>query len=259
MKKKTTAIKQNIHFTEAYLREPTHPITVNLIGCGGTGSQVLTSLARINQALIALGHPGLMVNAYDADTVTEANIARQLFSPSDLGLNKAKVLITRLNRFFATDWIAYPDMYNRNCFSANITISCVDTISARIEISFTKAYHTNVFLTPFYWLDFGNGRSSGQFVLGSFNKIKQPASKKYKTIPKLKLATELFDYSKVDEADSGPSCSLSEALAKQDLFINSSLSHLGCSLLWQLLSKGWIDYQGAFLNLDTMRTNPIKL
>ena len=50
-------------------------------------------------ALQALGHPGLHVTVFDPDTVTEANIGRQLFSGSELGLNKAAALATRINRF----------------------------------------------------------------------------------------------------------------------------------------------------------------
>ncbi len=93
---------KKVHFTDKYILNPTHPITINLVGVGGTGSQVLTSLARINHALIALGHPGLHIAAYDPDEVTQANIGRQQFSMVDLGLNKATVLVTRVNRFF---WI----------------------------------------------------------------------------------------------------------------------------------------------------------
>jgi len=71
--------------------------------------------------------------------------------------------------------------------------------------------------------------------------------------------TELFDYSKIDESESGPSCSLAQALQNQDLFINSTLAQLGCGLLWKLLRECMIEYQGIFLNLDTMNTNPIKI
>jgi PRTRC genetic system ThiF family protein len=70
-------------------------VTVDLIGCGGNGSQMLTGLARLDRALRALGHPGLVVTAWDPDTVSEANVGRQLFSPSDVGLNKATVLVHR--------------------------------------------------------------------------------------------------------------------------------------------------------------------
>lgn len=250
---------KRIHYTDNYLLSPTHPVTVNLIGCGGTGSQVYTSLARINQALIALGHPGLYVFSFDADMISESNIARQLFSPSDIGLNKAEVLTTRLNRFFGTDWHAYNYMYDESSNAANIIISCVDNIKSRLEIAKLNTEECHPLYNPIYWLDFGNGRSTGQFVLGSFNKVNQPSVKNTETVSKLKLVTELFDYSKVNEEDSGPSCSLAAALSKQDLFINSSLSMLGCNLLWRLFSVGSTDCQGGYLNLETMRVNPIRI
>lgn len=83
---------KKVHFTDKYILNPTHPITINLVGVGGTGSQVLTSLARINHALIALGHPGLHVVAYDSDEVTLANIGRQQFSMVDIGLDRKSVV-----------------------------------------------------------------------------------------------------------------------------------------------------------------------
>ncbi len=127
-------MKKNIHFVDSYFHNPTHPITVSLIGCGGTGSQVLTCLARMNSTLIALGHPGLHVTAYDPDDVSEANIGRQLFSPGDIGLNKAIVLISRLNRFFGTAWEAHPQLY-KHSVASNITITCVDNVKSRLTLS----------------------------------------------------------------------------------------------------------------------------
>lgn len=251
---------KKVHFADKYLLNPTHPVTVSLIGIGGTGSQVLGSLARIDHALIALGHPGLHVTAYDPDEVSLANIGRQQFSMVDRGLNKATVLVTRINRFFGFDWEAVPSLYG-NGQLANIVISCVDSVKSRLAIAkAVKSRNNGVdYQRKMYWMDFGNGTNHGQVVLGTLGRIEQPKSKKFETVSEMKVITELFDLSQVDETDSGPSCSLAEALSKQDLFINSTLSQLGCALLWQLIINGMIDNQGCYLNLQTMNVNPIKL
>lgn len=55
---------KRVHYIDNYLIDPQHPVTVNLIGAGGTGSQVLTCLARLDVTLRALGHPGLSVTLY---------------------------------------------------------------------------------------------------------------------------------------------------------------------------------------------------
>ena len=107
---------KKIHYTDRYLLNPHHPVTVFVIGAGGTGSQVATNLARMSIALQALGHPGLHVTVFDPDTVTEANIGRQLFSESELGLNKAVALVTRINRFFGFSWEA-----KRQCYPLQAT------------------------------------------------------------------------------------------------------------------------------------------
>ena len=131
---------KRVHYTDSYLINPQHPVTVNLIGAGGTGSQVLTCLARLDITLRALGHPGLFVTLYDPDIVTESNIGRQLFSISDVGLNKAQCLITRINNFFGNDWKAFPDIYpvilkdTRRDNLANITITCTDNIKSRLNL-----------------------------------------------------------------------------------------------------------------------------
>ena len=200
---------KRVHYIDSYLINPQHPVTVNVIGAGGTGSQVLTCLARLDTALRGLGHPGLFVTVYDPDTVTEANIGRQLFSPSDTGLNKAQCLVTRVNNFFGNGWRAVPDIYPailkdaRRDNLANITL--------------------------------------------------------YETVSSLKVITRMVKYTKVKEKDSGPSCSLAEALEKQDLFINSTLAQLGCNILWKMFRHGMIEHHGLYLNLETMRVNPIAV
>jgi PRTRC genetic system ThiF family protein len=251
---------KTVHFTDQYLLNPQHEISVVLIGAGGTGSQALTCLGRINAALNGLGHPGLFVRAYDPDIVTPANRGRQLFTENDTGLNKAACLVTRINRFFGTDWEAVSEEYDGQ--AANIVISCTDNIASRLYVD--KVFHNkpDKYVHPYekfiYWLDFGNSRTTGQAILGSLD-IKQPVSEKYRTVGRLLIATELFDYTQIDEKASGPSCSLAEALQKQDLFINSTLAQLGCGLLWKLFRECMIENQGVFLNLETMKVNPLKI
>lgn len=257
-------MKKNIHFVDSYFHNPTHPITVCVIGCGGTGSQVLTCLGRMNSTLLALGHPGLHVVAYDPDEVSDPNIGRQLFSAGDVGLNKAVVLISRLNRFFGTAWEGHSQLY-KHSVASNITITCVDNVKSRLSLSDSiilkkdSGNHYQPYMRSYYWLDFGNMADSGQVVLGTTLEIKQPKSKKYKPIGKLPCVTEMFDLTQVNEKDSGPSCSLAEALGKQDLFINSTLANLGCNLLWKLFREGMIDHSGLYLNLKTMNVNPMPL
>jgi len=251
---------KTVHFTDQYLINPQHEITVALIGSGGTGSQVLTCLGRMNAALRALWHPGLFVTVYDPDVVTHSNMGRQLFTEQDVGLNKASCSVTRINRFFGTDWDSVSETYNGQ--PANIIITCTDNIASRLFVQQVMSQMPDRYFQPFesfiYWLDFGNTRTTGQVVLGSLD-VSQPVSEKFKTAGRLPFVTELFDYTNIDEKDTGPSCSLAEALQKQDLFINSTLAQLGCGLLWKLFRECMIEYQGVFLNLDTMKTNPLKI
>ncbi|MFV8347357.1 PRTRC system ThiF family protein [Flavobacterium sp. ZB4P13] len=258
-----------MHYTDNYLINPTNPITVNLIGAGGTGSRMLTELARMNHSLIALGHTGLQVNLYDNDIITTANQGRQLFADAEVGLYKSVALINRTNRFFGTNWKAITEQFSTvnlkslpNHGKANIYISCVDTISARFDIANVlqdcTAYNNWERNKSLYWLDIGNAQHTGQALLSTLDEIKQPASKLYRTVSTLPLITEGFREQLLAQNDNTePSCSLSEALEKQDLFINSALANMGASLLWRLFREGMTEHRGFFLNLKTFSSQPI--
>lgn len=257
------------HFTANELINATNPVAVNLVGVGGTGSQVLTALARINHTLVVLGHAGLQVNVFDSDTITAANQGRQLFADAEVGLHKSIALVNRVNRFFGTNWKAHAFPFDSKSVGAKptltqatITISCVDNVAARFDIAaiLERPTHTE-HNHPLYWMDFGNSRYTGQVLLSTVGEIKQPNSKKFETVAQLPYVTETYakQLQQADETDNTPSCSLAEALDKQDLFINSALVQMGSSLLLQLFREGMIFYKGLFMNLHEYRTQPIAV
>lgn len=264
--------KIKVHFTDNDLLNPTNPIELNLIGAGGTGSQVLTALARMNHALTELNHAGLSVRLWDDDLITEANLGRQLFAESELGLHKSVALINKVNRFFGTNWKSETQKFERdnlgkiqNNMKSAIYISCVDSVKSRFDIAEIlnelkagRGYYRNQIK---YWLDFGNSQFSGQVLLSTIGNIRQPNSEKYETVQNLPLVTEefgeLLNLSEIE--DDTPSCSLAEALEKQDLFINSTLAQMGSSLLWKLFRNGMTENRGFFLNLKNFQSQPVKL
>ncbi len=263
--------KIKVHFTDTDLINATNPVTVNLIGAGGTGSKVLTALLEMNHSLVALGHAGLQVRLWDDDIVTEANLGRQRFAECEAGLYKSVALINRANRWSGTNWKAETQKFERDSFGrlpdqarASIFISCVDSVKARFEIAailnaLDNSHHYGN--CPRYWLDFGNSQSIGQVVLSTIGTIRQPRSEKYEPVASLPFITEEFGelLKQSEQADDTPSCSLAEALEKQDLYINASLAQMGCSLLWNLFRNGLIENRGFFLNLDSFVSQPLKV
>ena len=224
--------KITVHFTDNSLLNPTNPILVNLIGAGGTGSKVLTALMEMNHSLIELGQAGLQIRLWDDDVITQANLGRQRFAECEIGLYKSVALINRANRFSGTNWKAETVKFEKDRLDklpenagASIYISCVDSVKARFGIADIlnilnngKAYSNR----PRYWLDFGNSQHTGQVLLSTIGTIKQPNSEKYETVESLPFITDEFGelLKQSEQQDDTPSCSLAEALEKQELFIN---------------------------------------
>lgn len=240
----------------------TRRVTIHLAGVGGNGAQMAGCLARLDIAMRALGHPaGLHVHAFDPDTVTEANVGRQLYSRADVGCHKTVVTITRLNHFYGLDWDAsvHPieaSWRGEHGFSrrdADILISCVDTRAAR------RTMHAHLFSASryLYWLDLGNRQHDAQVVLG------QPPSRglPLDAPDRLRCVTERYP-ELLDETvpeDNAPSCSVRMSLASQGLFINDFAVRHAAQILFELFSSGGLDAQGVVCNLQTKRTAPILI
>ena len=231
-------------------------IKVLLVGAGGNGSEMLDCLARLHAGLIGCGHPcGLEVTVMDGDTVSRANIGRQRFAYSDIGLNKAVVLSHRYNMFYQTNWTSLPHYLDFNTKSRHelddfdLLITCVDKAKTRIEVA---KYAPKYLMDTILWLDLGNGNSTGQFCLGHLGN-------KCSDIVWLPHIVDLFpELSNVDDNDK-PSCSFEEAIAQQDLFVNRILANASANLLWQLIRHGKITSHGGFIDVAKHNTRPLLI
>jgi PRTRC genetic system ThiF family protein len=237
-----------------------HPVRVLVVGAGGSGSAIVMGLPYLHQAMRVWGHPyGLEVTLMDGDIVSETNCVRQPFSWSDVGQNKATVLINRINLFWGTKWSAQPTCFEETTLRSNydrdpdVLVGCVDTRAARSVIErsvFKRSSHVA------YWLDLGNNASSGQYVLG------QPLNgRNRRKAERLRTVSELFH--EIADATTGedplPSCSAVEALERQEPFINQALAASALAMLARLFRYGKLRHHGGFLNVATGQMSAIPV
>ncbi|HLH36425.1 MAG TPA: PRTRC system ThiF family protein [Alloacidobacterium sp.] len=227
-------------------------LRVLVVGAGGTGSAVVLGLPYLDQAMRVWGYRyGVEVALMDADSVSETNCVRQPFSVSDIGLNKATVLVNRINLFWGTNWTAIASGFHAKSFDRerdwcpDLVIGCVDTRAARRAIQDSFSHGLN---RAHYWLDLGNNASSGQYVLGQpLNARNRRKAERLRTVSE--LYPEILD-ERVGE-DSLPSCSALEALDRQEPFINQTLAASALAMLAQLFRYGKLTHHGAFFNAMT--------
>ena len=231
----------------------TRPIRLDVIGVGGSGSQVISGLARLHRAMLALGHPGgLEVAAYDPDQVSKANVGRQLFYDADVGQFKTEVLIHRVNQCWGTSWKAYPARLKPSYgWSSDVLIGCVDSAASRREIHEVCSRNR-----VGYWLDLGNRAAEGQCILGE-----PKLTNGRDSFMRLPTVVELFPelLNKQLPEDDTPSCSLAEALERQELFVNQAVSTAALQMLWQLLRYGELGYHAVFIDLQHGRSTTLPV
>ncbi len=149
--------------------------TIVLVGCGGTGGFLAEAVCRL-----LLGRAAQLY-LVDPDRVEAHNVARQAFDRRDVGCFKAQVLAERLARRVGPE-VGYSVLpYDRELHAQvfgearsrlNLLIGCVDNAGARRAIAATLDQGWWGYMSPaggqvVWWLDAGNGRNSGQVLLGN--------------------------------------------------------------------------------------------
>lgn len=241
------------HMTPSRMLE--YQVDIALVGCGGNGSQMLTGLARLNHAITALGHPGLTVKAFDPDTVSEANMGRQMFGAFDVGTSKAHTLVNRINAYFGLNWESHFGRYEGDMNHFDLMIVCVDSAKARYEIfQSLRSYKTH------YLMDLGNRAADGQVLFGEIRgkDNQDPDATDHVRLPcPYSVLPELIDVHAIE--DDTPSCGLAEALERQELFVNQAIVTPALSILWEFFRYGRLTWHGAFVNLRTGSMRPMMV
>lgn len=144
-----------------------------MVGCGGTGSWLAPSIARIARVLNESGRETSAL-FIDPDCIEEKNIPRQNFCDAELGHPKAQTLAARYSLAWGVEIRAVTNHFKVEMVGSRwnrltVVVGCVDNAAGRREIA--KTLNTNSADSPphIWWLDCGNRRESGQVLLGSTN------------------------------------------------------------------------------------------
>lgn len=240
--------------TPDYIRNPNHPITISVIGVGGTGSLIIPRLARMDYALKQMGHPGLMVFAYDKDVVEPNNVGRQNFSDCDVDKNKAIAIIEKANLAYGLLWEPVTEWYDSlKSKESNINIICVDNALFRKDFYKKRTYIKQSNYAPyennFFDIDCGNGKNFGQVIISNRRKsMKNP----------VQIFPHMLEQDN-EETQGIAGCSYEESLEKQDLFINDKIAVECVDLIWKLFREKTINVNGVITNSQKSKSLPILI
>ncbi len=229
-----------------------------LAGCGGTGSWFAQDLARLALTLQTM-NVETHVTFVDPDIIEAANVFRQNFCFAEVGKNKAEALARRLSAGWGVEVHAQPLPFESKMAFAHeadlvIAIGCVDNAAARKSIAevldrregFTGIgwrYDPDHGPMRVWWLDLGNGRESGQVLLGSTSNPKRlanafPLPDRCGALPAPTLQhPELLKPrpEELSQEKSGLSCEEMAARNAQSLVINRMMADIGAGYLVKLL------------------------
>lgn len=248
-----------------YVLPAGQPISVCLVGCGGTGSHLAMSLARLAIHVRKGGGPPLQLCFVDGDTVERGNLGRQLFSPAELGRNKAVTLADRLNAALGLTIQVVPAMATAELLrelvpsyqTAGILVGAVDTPSGR------RALHQALAQQSWrLWLDAGNERSWGTVLLGSATERWQLAGAcalggLCTALPAPTLSyPHLLEDQLLDEVDA---CAPAMRDERQSLMVNQAMAAIAGQYLYQLVVARHITTFETALDLAslTMRSTTV--
>ena len=178
----------DLSFSQAAVVMPVEYNTLRFIvvGAGGTGSFVVPALARLIFELKQQQNKSAEMLIVDPDIVEDENIPRSNFCFAEVGRYKAQTLAERVTTAWGIETSFSCESFdpekhfknsNSDYRSLSIIVGCVDNYLARREMHRAldefRSYGES---SRVWWIDGGNGKTSGQVLLGSTTKHSNPSS-----------------------------------------------------------------------------------
>lgn len=228
--------------------------SIILVGCGGTGGFVAEGLCRL-----LIDNPGYPLLFIDHDRVEEHNLRRQQFYSGDVGKFKSQALAERLSKLYGRTiaYSVYPYIHDligenmggglRTMAIQGLIVSCVDdSTDARRNIAETLKPNN-------WWLDAGNGYSSGQVLLGNCSSVGMlegafdTKTMKVSALPSPALQLPSLLVPPVVPAQA-EDCAEAVIAEEQSQVINQAMAALVLEFISQLI-KGTLSWMGAYLDM----------
>lgn len=155
------------------------------VGAGGTGSFAALAIARLMYELKESGKAAEFL-IVDPDRVESGNIPRSNFCAAELGSYKAQALAKRITLAWGLECQYASERFDAEVHlkqtsgdyrTLTVIVGCVDNHLARREMHLAaekyQGYRSDE-AANIWWIDGGNGRYSGQVLLGSITKRLKP-------------------------------------------------------------------------------------
>ena len=238
-----------------------------LVGCGGTGSWLAPSIARLVYVLKEADRK-VACTFVDPDSVEEVNVPRQNFCFGEIGKNKATALAERYGQAWGVEIISTearfdPAKTDRGWDCLTLLIGCVDNAAARKSIhkalSFNNQRHVREETrNQTWWLDNGNAEFNGQVLLGCADKPEAlqdsfPSPKTCIALPSPAIQHPELLKARPEETTkaAGMTCAELMAANAQSLVINQRIAAEAADYLARLLLRRPLKKFATYVDLDT--------
>lgn len=261
----------DLSFSQAAVVMPVEYNTLRFIvvGAGGTGSFVVPAIARLIYELKQQQNKSAEMLIVDPDVVENGNIPRSNFCFAEVGRYKAQTLAERVSTAWGIEISFSSEKFDSEKHlkssssdyrSLAIIVGCVDNYMARREMHRAlDEFRSYGDASRVWWIDGGNGKMSGQVLLGSTTKSLK--SEQYFTGTSICRAfpapslqhPDLLEPERI-EAKSDASCPERIRLGEQGLNVNQRVAIEIAEMLSAMLLTRTLKRVAVYFDLESGST-----